>query len=358
PAADAPINNGNITLGYYDDDLPQSIAQGTTTTTFTLDADSRRSVQTTTDPSGTSTTTRRYTDGSDNPAWSDTTTSAGTTTARYAESIGGDLSVTIDDTTGATSRGDASLSLANTHGDVVTTVTVPATDASTTPATTVTGWATYDEYGNTTAADPVDGPLGYGWLGAKQRSTTTSTAGLTLMGVRLYMSQRGLFTSIDPVAGGNDFSLGYPADPINRSDISGRFWGSKRLASWWSAGKRRAKAAYRWASQYDYGTAAAGVVNTGWAAFKIYKGIRLAKATPWCAAYGGPWGGAACGGAAVYQLGTGGLKAYRGFRQLHAFYKKPRCYSRCGFRGQASRFARGVLPNFAGHWADKYGWLP
>ena len=58
---------------------------------------------------------------------------------------------------------------------------------------------THDEYGNTTTADAVDGTLGYGWLGAKQRATSAATAGLTLMGVRLYNAARGLFTSLDPI---------------------------------------------------------------------------------------------------------------------------------------------------------------
>ena len=38
----------------------------------------------------------------------------------------------------------------------------------------VSGWASYDEYGNTTTADAVDGTLGYGWLGTKQRATSTA----------------------------------------------------------------------------------------------------------------------------------------------------------------------------------------
>lgn len=33
--------------------------------------------------------------------------------------------------------------------------------------------------------------------------------------------QRGLFTSTDPVFGGNRTSYGYPNDPVNSSDISG-----------------------------------------------------------------------------------------------------------------------------------------
>jgi RHS repeat-associated protein len=230
PAADAPLQGaGDVTLGYFDDDLPRSITQNGTTTTFTLDAAARRSVQTTTTSSGTTaTTTRRYTDSGDNPAWTEVTTSAGTTTTRYAQSIGGDLSASIDDTTGNATRGDTTLSLANPHGDIVTTVTIPATHTSTTSATQIGGWASYDEYGNTTTADTVNGPLGYGWLGAKQRSTTTATAGLTLMGVRLYNATRGLFTAPDPVPGGNDNTYNYPNDPVNKLDLNGMWsvWGA------------------------------------------------------------------------------------------------------------------------------------
>ncbi|MGL5823354.1 MAG: RHS repeat-associated core domain-containing protein, partial [Nocardioides sp.] len=100
------------------------------------------------------------------------------------------------------------------------------------PATSITGWASYDEYGTTTTADPIDGPVGYGWLGAKQRSTTTATAGLTLMGVRLYNNTRGLFTTVDPVLGGGDSAYAYPNDPINNSDLDGRRWSWRKAAKW------------------------------------------------------------------------------------------------------------------------------
>ena len=225
PASDAPSGTGAITLGYYDDDLPRTITQGgapnTTTTTFTLDADSRRATQTTADATGTTTTLRRYTDTSDNPAWVEVTPPGASTPTitRFTESIAGDLSASIAADT------SFDLSLANPHGDVVTTVPFPAANAIA-PATTITGWATYDEYGTTTTADPVDGPLGYGWLGTKQRSTTTATAGLTLMGVRLYNAARGLFTAFDPVAGGNNTTYEYPTDPINGVDLEG-------TRSWW-----------------------------------------------------------------------------------------------------------------------------
>ena len=232
-AADAPNpSGGNITLGYFDDDLPRTITQGTTSTTFTLDANGRRATQTTVDGTGTTTTVRRYTDNGDNPAWVDVTApGAGTTTTRFTEAIGGDLSASI------ASDGGLIISLGNPHGDVVTTITIPATQAATTPATSISGWATYDEYGNTTTtADPVDGTLGYGWLGTKQRATTTATAGLTLMGVRLYNATRGLFTSLDPIPGGNDTPYTYPGDPINSSDLDGR-WTRPKWMTWKNAAK-------------------------------------------------------------------------------------------------------------------------
>ncbi|MBP6524266.1 MAG: hypothetical protein KA249_02475 [Dermatophilaceae bacterium] len=228
PSSDAPNPaGGNITLGYFDDDLARTVTQGGTSTTFTLDANGRRSTQSTVDGSGTTTTVRRYTDGGDNPAWVDTTTpGTGTTTTRFTEAIGGDLSATI------ASDGGLIISLGNPHGDVVTTIGISADQAATTPATAISGWATYDEYGNTTTADAVDGTLGYGWLGAKQRATSAATAGLTLMGVRLYNAARGLFTSLDPIPGGNDTAYTYPSDPINMFDLDGR-WGWLRKSAKW-----------------------------------------------------------------------------------------------------------------------------
>ncbi|WP_347350153.1 hypothetical protein [Intrasporangium sp.] len=223
PAADAPNpGNGAITLGYYDDDLPRAITQGETSTTFTLDATGRRATQTSTGPAGITTTVRRYTDDSDNPAWVETTAPGANTpvTTRFAEAIDGDLSATISQ------DGATSLNLADPHGDTLTTVTIEAAQAGSTPAVTINGWAGYDEYGTPTdpaATDQVDGPTGYGWLGAKQRSTTSDTAGLTLMGVRLYNPTRGLVTSTDPIPGGNTSSYVYPTDPVNQFDLDGRW---------------------------------------------------------------------------------------------------------------------------------------
>jgi RHS repeat-associated protein len=147
----------------------------------------------------------------DNPAWVDTTIGGVTRTTRYTTSIGGDLSATVND--------DASINLtvADPHGDAAATVTLRAAGAA---ATGIDAWSDFDEYGNPTTGGPAD-PLGYGWLGAKQRSTDTAGTGLTLMGSRLYNSATGRFTSLDPVLGGNENAYVYPADPIGSFDLDG-----------------------------------------------------------------------------------------------------------------------------------------
>jgi large repetitive protein len=130
----------------------------------------------------TSTMDRYYTDSSDNPAWITTDPDGAgltpATTTRYATSLAGDLGAAINE------DGTAELTIANAHGDAVTTIDIPANQPEATPATALSGWADYTEYG--TPRDPADttsvaGTAGYGWLGAKQRSKTNETAGLTLM---------------------------------------------------------------------------------------------------------------------------------------------------------------------------------
>ena len=84
----------------------------------------------------------------------------------------------------------------------------------------------YDEYGNTITESETQhtGALPYGWLGGKERATDVS--GLMLMGVRLYNSVTGQFTSVDPIVGGNSTAYAYPQDPINHYDLDGR-WGRR-----------------------------------------------------------------------------------------------------------------------------------
>ncbi|MEU4607481.1 hypothetical protein AB0F43_31230 [Kribbella sp. NPDC023972] len=221
---------GDLTLSYYDSDGAHTITQNGQTTTYTLDAADRRAAATT-GPTGStaSTTVQHYTNPSDNPGWSQTTPAGGTTsTTRYITSLTGELAAEIT-TTGGTPA--VTLPLATPRGDIVTTVTLPASGS----ATAINAWADNDEYGNPrdNTTTSVGGPLGYTWMGAQQRGTDP-TAGLPLMGARLYNTVTGQFTSTDPVPGGNTTRYAYPTSPTTAADPSGMFsihWSKKW--HWW-----------------------------------------------------------------------------------------------------------------------------
>jgi RHS repeat-associated protein len=209
PAADAPSPaGGDLSLAYYDNDLARSISQNGTTTQYLLDPLDRRSTETTVTSAGSTDLVRHYTDGSDNPTW----VSTGATTERYAQLVSGQWGLTISGT------GAAQVVITNLHGDVV--ATAPLADDQT-PASSLSGWNTFDEYGQQIAGG-TPGALNHGWLGGRQRETSDS--GLVLMGVRLYNPATGLFTSQDPVEGGGATALSYcSADPVNCSDTTGLF---------------------------------------------------------------------------------------------------------------------------------------
>ncbi len=242
PAVDTPTGTGNIGIAYYDTDAVQSITQGTQTSTYALDAVGRRSTETTTDGSATTTVDLHYSDGSDGPGWSRQAANGTVKTTRYVASISGDLSGSlVSEGTSVSAVSELTLALANPHGDVVTTLTVPTTG----PATGVDGWSTYDEYGNPTAAAATpleESGIGYGWVGSKQRSTQGH--GLTLMGARVYNAVVGQFTSRDPIFGGNSTTYAYPQDPQNGYDLTGTMgFGFPGIDLGWQAAKIALKVA-------------------------------------------------------------------------------------------------------------------
>ncbi|SOD71662.1 RHS repeat-associated protein [Jatrophihabitans sp. GAS493] len=197
---------GNLTVGYYTNDMVATQTQGTGSVTTTLDPNRNRIATTT---NNTTTTTNHYTGDDDSPDWTSTTPTAWT---RNLTGTDGDFAATADHT------GTVTLQLTNLHGDII------ATCADTTTATAVSSYTESTEYG--LPRDTTTAFTDYGWLGTKQRSQN-ALGGLTLMGARLYNPATGRFLTTDPIPGGNPNTYTYPLDPINQLDLTGQ-WGFRK----------------------------------------------------------------------------------------------------------------------------------
>jgi len=230
-----------------------------------------------------------------------------------------------------TTTGTSTWAISNLHGDLIATLTVTAPGAGTT-----TGGFVYDPYGqplnpatltiDTTATpDTRAGAPTDAWAGIHQRAYE-HTGGLNqhLMGARTYLPALGIFTSTDPIPGGNTTPYTYPQDPINHQDYSGLF-------SWSGLG--------RWVMKHkvDIALTALGFVPglgaIAWA-YRAYKIVRLARAgrevfqatraTSWLA--GRMWvgrggtSGLARNGARMYSKGEGhAMRAWRSSARKGSF---------------------------------------
>lgn len=260
PAIDSPMGMaaGNLSIGYYDNDLVHTLSQNGATTTFGLDPMGRRSDAVAVSGTDTTTVTRHYGDATDNPTYVTTSGPDGDHASWYETSLGGDLGVVVTD-------GVVSLQLADIHGDIATSLTVDAENT----VTGVGAFGDFDEYGRLLTVQPDTGGVTYGWLGGKERAIDGAT-GLLLMGVRLYNPNTGLFTSMDPVTGGNTTAYAYPQDPINKFDLDGKAWGwLKKVGS------------LAWKYKGDIALTAAGFIPgvgaLAWG-FRVYRVVKLARA--------------------------------------------------------------------------------
>lgn len=213
PAADTSNPaKGNLAATFHANDRVSTLTQGSSSQTYTLDPLGRLSTtKNLTDGVSLVETTNHYTDTSDSPAWTETKTRPNSATpwdvtwTRYVKGLDGNLAIIQNST------GTPKIATYNTHGDLISTISVGAYD-----------WDAFTNY--TEFGAPRDGATTarYGWLGQAQRDSQ-GTGGITLMGARLYNPLTGRFLSRDSVQGGNDNAYIYPADPVNFADTDGTF---------------------------------------------------------------------------------------------------------------------------------------
>lgn len=193
---------GTFTASYHANDLVRSVSQNGLTQTFELDPMLRTASKA---KSGTTTSTESYAyvDDSDSPAWTSVTSGGNATWTR-----------TVDGVSGAdaqqSSSGSVQLMIQNIRGDVV---------ATSSTAGALANISKVDEFGVPKGVLPPG--TKYAFHGSKQREAITS-AGIVMMGVRLYQPEMGRFLQSDPVLGGTANPYEYPSDPIGNADLDGR----------------------------------------------------------------------------------------------------------------------------------------
>ena len=202
PATNSPSGYAT-TLGYYTNDLVNTITSNSTTLTYNLDPNRR--VRTWSSSADSQNHTNHYTGDGDTPAWTSENTT-GTNWTRNLSAFGGMTASTNQ-------SGAITLELTNIHGDIIG----PSATTDSTWNLSVTQSET-DEYGRTKGGTGIR----YDYLGTAERQRDTNSA-LQLMGQRVYNPSTGRFLQTDSVLGGSANDYDYVAgDPVGGTDTSGQ----------------------------------------------------------------------------------------------------------------------------------------
>lgn len=159
------------------------------------------------------------------------------------------------------------------------------------------------------------------------------------MGARVYNQTTSLFSSVDPVYGGNTTAYIYPQDPINHTDLDGKWrrwarkaWNWSGRASRWLTNSRAGRA-INYACSFTWGVvsmACGGVYAAAYARQGRYRQAATSLAS-------GAVGGAAA--KIAYRTLRKGYNAARHSKRYHTSnqrYRLPRYYS---YRNRSTRRA-------------------
>jgi RHS repeat-associated protein len=203
---------GPDTFTYDGDNRNLTITDGSTTVSYTRDADDRvLDYKVTTSGTVTTSIEYGYADDSDTPVWTDNLL-----TSQTQDLVGlpGGVIATVSTLSGTTTT---TWAYSDLHGDTVATAN---NSGAKTGSTTL-----YDPFGNplTTEQPAGTGNNTDGYEGDHQIETNTDTP-LTLqqMGARIYDPTTGRFYQLDPIPGGSANQYDYTnQNPVTASDLTG-----------------------------------------------------------------------------------------------------------------------------------------
>lgn len=228
----------NVNLSYNVNDQVASMTQGSASENFTYDPEGNTLLTTFSGTSGvglTTPATENHYDGSGLIGWTDSLNSSNAVTSSELFGVGIDGANSLGITTNSSTQtclGSTAISCSINLDDIGGNIDASATldvSGSINPNVSVTSYSEQTEFGLPQVGQSIS-TAQFAWMGSKERAEN-NLSGLVLMGARVYNPSTGLFTSGDPIYGGNANPYTYPSNPMTNSDTSG-----ENGCPWWNLG--------------------------------------------------------------------------------------------------------------------------